>query len=230
MTAALREEIVRVARALDARGLNRGSSGNVSARDGAAMLITPSGVPPAALAPELVARMALADDGGGWEGPLAPSTEWRFHRDLLRARPEFGAIVHSHAPWSTVLAVARRPIPAIHYMIAAFGGADIRCAGYARFGTAALSEAVVAAMAGRHGCLMANHGMLTAGPDLSRALWLAEELEALAHQLVHALAIGGPVLLSAAEIAEAAAAFAGYGPRPAAAGGGGGGGGAGAAG
>lgn len=221
MTAALREEIVAVARALDARGLNRGSSGNVSARDGAAMLITPSGVPPAALAPELVARMALADDGGGWEGPLAPSTEWRFHRDLYRARPEFGAVVHSHAPWSTVLAVARRPIPAIHYMIAAFGGADIRCADYARFGTAALSAAVVAAMAGRCGCLMANHGMLTAGPGLSRALWLAEELEALAHQHVHALAIGGPVLLSAAEIAEAAAAFAGYGPRPAVPGAGG---------
>lgn len=213
MTAVLRAEIVRVARALDAAGLNRGASGNVSARDGAAMLITPSGVPPAGLAPETIARMALDGDAGGWEGPLAPSTEWRFHRDLYRARPEFGAVVHAHAPWSTVLAVARRPIPPVHYMIAAFGGADIRCAGYARFGTAALSAEVVAAMAGRSGCLMANHGMLTAGPDLARALWLAGELEALAQQHVFALAIGGPVLLSAAEIAEAADAFAGYGPR-----------------
>lgn len=219
MTGGLRDEIVRVARALDSAGLNRGTSGNVSARDGAAMLITPSGVAPAALTPEMVARMALDDDAGGFRGPLAPSTEWRFHRDLYRARPEFGAVVHTHAPWATALAVARRPIPPVHYMIAAFGGPDIRCAGYARFGTAALSAEVVAAMAGRSGCLMANHGMLTAGPDLARALWLAVELEALAQQYAQALAVGGPVLLSAAEIAEAAAAFAGYGPRRAGAGG-----------
>ncbi|MCC6304689.1 MAG: class II aldolase/adducin family protein [Rhodobacteraceae bacterium] len=223
MTAALREAVVAAARQLDARGLNRGSSGNVSVRDGGAMLVTPSGIPPAALAPEMVARMALDDDGGGWEGPLRPSTEWRFHRDLYRARPEFGAVVHSHAPWSTVLAVARRPIPAVHYMIAAFGGPEIRCADYARFGTAALSAAVVRAMEGRAGCLMANHGMLTAAPALARALWLAEELEALARQYVQALAIGGPVLLTAAEIAEAALAFADYGPRLGTENGGGGG-------
>lgn len=210
-----RREIVARMRELEARGLNRGASGNLSVRVGAHMLITPSAVPAAELAPETIARMALDDPGGAWEGPLKPSTEWRFHRDLLRARPELGAVVHTHAPWSTVLAVARRPIPAVHYMIAAFGGPDIRCAGYARFGTAALSAEVLRAMEGRLGCLMANHGMLTAAPTLARACWLAVELEALAHQHVHALMIGGPVPLSAAEIAEAAAAFAGYGLREA---------------
>lgn len=209
--AALRAELVATARALDAQGLNRGSSGNLSVRLGEAMLITPSAVPPAALAPELMARMPLGDDTGAWEGPLKPSTEWRFHRDLYRARPEFGAIVHTHAPWCTVLAVARRPIPAVHYMIAAFGGPEIRVADYARYGTAALSAHVLRAMEGRAGCLMANHGMLTAAPTLARAAWLAAELEALAHQHVHALLIGGPRLLTEAEVAEAAAGFATYG-------------------
>ncbi len=208
---ALRREIVARARELDAKGLNRGASGNLSARSGGFMIVTPSAVPPAEMTPESLARMRLDDDSGAWEGPLKPSTEWRFHRDLLRARPELQAIVHTHAPWSTVLAVARRPIPAVHYMIAAFGGPDIRCSGYARFGTAELSAEVLRAMDGRLGCLMANHGMLTAAESLARACWLAEELEALAHQHVHALTIGGPVVLTEAEIAEATAAFAGYG-------------------
>lgn len=207
----LRAEIVAQARALDASGLNRGSSGNLSARDGDAMLITPSGIPAGSLEPEMLARMPLDREDGHWEGPLKPSTEWRFHRDLLRARPEFHAVVHTHAPFSTILAIARKPIPAIHYMMAAFGGPEIRVADYACYGTAALSAAVVAAMEGRMGCLMANHGMLTAGPTLPRATWLAHELEALAHQYVHILQIGGGYILTEAELDEARAGFATYG-------------------
>ena len=208
----LRAEIVAQCRALDRMGLNRGASGNVSARlEGGRVLVTPSAVPAADLEPGMLAVMALEDPDGGWEGPLKPSSEWRFHLDLLRARPELGAVVHTHAPFSTILAIARRPIPAIHYMIAAFGGPEIRVAGYARFGTAELSEQVVAAMEGRLGCLMANHGMLTAAGDLTRAVWLAGELEALAHQYVHLLQIGGGHVLSDDQVAETAAAFAGYG-------------------
>lgn len=209
--AALRAEIVARARALDAGGLNRGSSGNLSARDGDAMLITPSGVPAGALEPGMIARMPLDREDGVWEGPLKPSTEWRFHRDLLCARPDFGAVVHTHAPFATILAIARRQIPAIHYMMAAFGGPEIRVADYACYGTAALSAAVVAAMEGRAGCLMANHGMLTAGPTLARAAWLAFELEALAHQYYHVLQIGGGHVLTAADLAEVQAGFATYG-------------------
>lgn len=153
---------------------------------------------------------------GAWDGPMKPSSEWRFHRDLLQARAEFGAVVHTHAPFSTILAIARKPIPAVHYMMAAFGGPDIRCSDYATFGTAALSAAVVAAMEGRAGCLMANHGMVVGGATLARAAWLAHELEALAHQHYHALLIGGAVVLSAEELAETAAGFAGYGVQPAA--------------
>lgn len=208
----LRAEIVACARDLDASGLNRGTSGNLSVREGDAMLITPSGIPAKALEPGMLARMPLDREDGHWEGPLKPSTEWRFHRDLLRARPEFGAIVHTHAPFSTILAIARKPIPAIHYMMAAFGGPEIRVADYACYGTAALSRAVVAAMEGRAGCLMANHGMLTAGPTLARATWLAQELEALAHQYVHLLQIGGGHVLSEADLAEVRAGFSTYGP------------------
>ncbi|PWR02492.1 class II aldolase [Meridianimarinicoccus roseus] len=206
-----RSAIVAACRQLERDGLNRGASGNVSVRAGQDMLITPSAVGYDALLPEMIARMPLADPNGAWHGPRKPSSEWRFHRDILRARPDIGAVVHTHAPFSTILAVARRPIPAIHYMIAAFGGPEIRVAGYARYGTAALSENVVAAMDGRNGCLMANHGMVVGGPDLTRALWLAGELEALAHQYYHALAIGGGHVLTDAEIAETAEGFASYG-------------------
>ncbi len=210
MTDALRIAIVEAARALDAQGLNRGTTGNVSVRDGDAILITPSAIPSADLTPDLVARMPL-DGGGTWEGPRKPSSEWRFHLDLMRARSDIEAIVHTHAPFATVLSVTRRPIPAIHYMMAAFGGPDIRCADYATFGTAALSASVLAAMEGRFGCLMANHGMLVAGRTLPQAMWLAGELEALAHQYVHALAIGGAHVLTEAELAETLEGFAGYG-------------------
>lgn len=208
--AVLRQEIVAKCRELDAAGLNRGSSGNISARLGDDMLITPSAIPARDLEPGLIARMGLGGDGD-WEGPKKPSSEWRFHRDLLRARADVAAVVHTHAPFSTILAIARRPIPAIHYMIAAFGGADIRCAGYATYGTAELSAEVVAAMQGRNGCLMANHGMLVAGPNLTRTTWLAHELEALAHQYYHALLIGGGHVLTDAQIAQTAVGFAGYG-------------------
>lgn len=207
----IRKDMVAACKKLEADGLNRGASGNVSVRSGKHMLITPTAVGYDVIQPEMMAKMALGDEDGGWKGPNAPSSEWRFHRDIFLARPDINAVVHTHAPWCTVLAVARKPIPAIHYMIAAFGGPDIRVAGYARYGTAELSAHVVAAMEGRNGCLMANHGMVVGGPDLTRALWLAGELEALAHQHYHTLVIGGGHVLSDAEIADTAKGFATYG-------------------
>lgn len=196
---------------LEAEGLNRDASGNISVRQGDTMLITPSAVSYDEIQPEMMAQLALDDDAGEWKGPKAPSSEWRFHRDILRARPDVNAVVHTHAPFSTILAIARRPIPALHYMIAAFGGPEIRVAGYARYGTAELSANIVEAMAGRNGCLMANHGMVVGGPSLRRALCLAGELEALAHQHYHVLAIGGGHQLSDAQIEETARGFESYG-------------------
>jgi L-fuculose-phosphate aldolase len=216
--AASRREIVRCYRWMVAHGLTQGASGNLSVRLGTDMLITPSGVAPDALEPHLIARMPLSSDDGSWSGPLKPSTEWRFHRDILNSRPEASAVVHAHSPYATALAIARREIPACHYMTAAFGGDTIRCGGYALFGTQELSDLAIEALRDRNGCLLANHGMITLGPTLDRALWLAVELETLAQQYTLSLAVGGPVLLSEAEIAEARAAFADYGrssPAPA---------------
>ncbi len=210
---AARETVVAAMRELGTSGLNRGTSGNVSLRFGDAMLITPSAVPPAELTPDLVARMDLADEAGGWEGPRPPSSEWRFHRDILRARPEANAVVHTHSPYATVLAIGRRPIPAVHYMIAGFGGATIPCSDYATFGTPELSAAALAALEGRNGCLLANHGSITVAPTMARALWLAVELETLAFQYHQALLLGDPVILTDDEIAAAAEKFSTYGRR-----------------
>jgi L-fuculose-phosphate aldolase len=209
----LREEIIASARRMNASGLTHGTSGNVSARCGDRMLITPSATPYDALEPAMLAAMPLEGDYGAWEGPLKPSTEWRFHLDILRARPEVGAVVHAHSPYATVLAIAGKAIPACHYMIAAFGGMEIRCAPYATFGTKALSDHALTALEGRAACLLANHGMIAVGPTLAKAMWLATELETLASQYYHSLLIGGPNLLGEAAIAETARAFAGYGVR-----------------
>lgn len=203
-----RRAIVEAAQALAARGLVTGTSGNISVRDGAAMLITPSAVPPDRLTPEGIVRVPLAT-GPGMGGPR-PSSEWRFHRDILASRPATGAVVHTHSPHATALAMARRDIPAAHYMVALFGGGDVRCSAYATFGTAALSQAALAALEGREACLLANHGAIALGADLAEAMARAEELETLARQYTIALSIGGPALLTEAEIAEAQDAFAGY--------------------
>lgn len=207
-----RREIVAACRELADTGLTVGTSGNISVRAGGVMLITPSATPYAELTPEMICEMPLDGPEGVWTGPRKPSTEWRFHRDILRARPEIGAVVHAHPPHCTALAMARREIPPCHYMIAAFGGANVRCAGYARYGTAELSALVLQALQDRTACLMANHGMIALGETLSRAMWRAAELEALARQYCIALSIGGPVLLSDEQIGEAARAFATYAP------------------
>ena len=196
---------------MNATGLNHGTAGNISQRFGDKMLITPSATPYSELAPGDIACMPLNRDYGSWSGPLKPSVEWRFHLDIMQARPEIGAIVHAHSPFATILAMARKPIPACHYMIAAFGGTDIRCSGYARYGTAELSSEALTALEGRLGCLLANHGMIALGPNLEKAMWLAIELETIAKQYFHTLLIGGPVILSEQEIAETAKGFAGYG-------------------
>jgi L-fuculose-phosphate aldolase len=209
----VREALIAQCRWMNASGLNQGTAGNISVRHEGRMLITPSAVPYDAMAPEMIAAMPIEGEYGAWAGPLRPSTEWRFHLDIMRSRPDVGSIVHTHSTYATVLAIARKSIPAVHYMIAAFGGPDIRCAGYARFGTKELSDLALVALEGRNGCLLANHGMIAAGGDLDHAMWLAVELETLAKQYYLSLAIGTPHILSDAEIGEAAQSFANYGVR-----------------
>jgi L-fuculose-phosphate aldolase len=204
----LRISIAEAARATVTEQLNRGSSGNVSARFGEGFLVTPSGLPSAAISPDQVVCMTM---DGTATGALAPSSEWRIHRDIYLSRPEIGAVVHVHSPFAVSLACLRRAIPPFHYMVAVAGGKDIRCGAYATFGTQALSAHVLAALEDRRACLMANHGMIATGRDLALAVALAVEVESLCEQFWRASMMGEPVLLSDAEMDAALAKFHGYG-------------------
>ena len=208
----LRQQLIAAARGMEPARLNRGTSGNLSVRtveNGAAgFLITPSGMPYATLNPEDIVFM---HHDGRPAGLREPSSEWRIHRDIYAARPEAQAILHAHSPFATSLACLRRAIPPFHYMIARFGGDTLRCADYATFGTQALSDAAIAALQDRSGCLLANHGMLVFGRDPAHALALAVELEELCEQYWRARQLGAPVLLDSAEMARVQEKFASYG-------------------
>jgi L-fuculose-phosphate aldolase len=206
----MRRSIIAACRTMNASGINQGTSGNISARFGDNMLITPSGVPYDEMAPRSVARMTLTGEYGSWEGPLDPSSEWRFHLDIMKARPEVGAVVHTHSTYATTLAICGKEIPAIHYMMAAAGGPSVRLAPYATYGTKELSDLALKALEGRTCCLLSNHGMIATGPNLKRAMWLAVELE----QYYLSLMIGGAQMLSDAEIGRVIEKFKNYGPRP----------------
>ena len=203
-----RESVVTAARELDVQGLNRGTSGNVSVRFRDGLLITPSGLPTSRMRPDDVVPVGF---DGTHPSTQKPSSEWRFHRDILAARPELGAVVHAHPVYCTAFAMCGREIPAVHYMIAAFGGPTVRCAPYAAYGTAELSELALAALSDRNACLLANHGMISAGADLEKALWLAVELETLCQQYAVALQVGAPMILTDHEIGSTVERFRGYG-------------------
>ncbi len=192
MHTSLAAQVAHLARKSVAIGLNQGSSGNVSARSADGFVITPSGREMAELAGE---EMVAMDMAGQVLGTGQPSSEWRFHRDIYAAFPEANAVVHAHSPFAVALSCLRRPIPPFHYMVAMAGGTDIRCAGYATFGTQALSDQVIEALQGRRACLMANHGLVAWGRGLEGALALALEAEALCGQYLRACQVGEPVLL-----------------------------------
>jgi L-fuculose-phosphate aldolase len=168
----LRESVVTGCRELARRGLTYGKSGNISVRrDELSFFVSPTGMAYGSLVPDDIPLMDLA---GRWYGRRRPSSEWRFHRDILRARGEVAAIVHTHSPKATSLACTARGIPAFHYMVAVAGGTDIRCAPYHTFGSQELSDGALVALQGRLACLLANHGVIALGRDLEGALNLAE--------------------------------------------------------
>ena len=207
--AALRERIVATARRMNALGINQGSSGNVSARIEGGFLVTPSGVPYEELQPADIVHVGR---DGHATGHRAPSSEWRFHRDIYARRPEAGAVVHTHSAFATTLACLRRPIPAFHYEVAFAGGTDIRCAPYRTFGTQALSDAALAALEGRRACLLAHHGVIAFGTDLDDALRLADKVEALARLYWQAIQLAEPTVLVDSEMASVLERFRHYGP------------------
>lgn len=208
--AALRQALLAAVHFLQKAGLNHGASGNCSTRCAQGLLITPSGRPPQAMTPKDMVHLSL---DGQISGRGQPSSEWRFHCDILRHRPDVGAVVHTHSPFATTLSCLRRDVPALHYMIALTGADRIRCAPYAVFGSQELSDFALEALAGSRACLLANHGMIALGETLEAACTLAQEVESLCGLYWRCLQVGGPVLLSAAQMAEAHARFAHYGGR-----------------
>jgi len=203
-----RQAIIDACRRMNALGINQGTSGNISVRHEDGLLITPTSVPYDAMTVEQIVFMTM--DGAFAEGQK-PSSEWRFHLDIMRHRGDINAVVHAHPTYATILAIMGLEIPAVHYMIAAAGGDTIRCAPYATFGTAELSAHAVKALDGRMACLLDHHGMIAIGVSLARALWLAVEVETLARQYHGCLQIGKPPVLPSDEIERVRRKMAGYG-------------------
>ena len=204
----LKAAVLGAARRMNALGINRGRAGNVSARWDHGFVVTPTGMAGDECTAADMVFMGL--DGKARPG-RTPSSEWRFHRDIYVARPEAGAVVHSHAPFATALACMETGIEPFHYMVARFGGRDVRCAAYATFGTQALSDDLLVALEDRCGLLMAHHGMVVFGRDLDHALDLAVELETLCEQYWRVLQLGVPKLLPEDEMARVLEKFSGYG-------------------
>ncbi len=209
MTMRLRDQLTATARRMSQLGLSPGMSGNVSVRGPHGLIVTPSGIDYADLNPDDAVELKL--DGSARAGQRTPSTEWRLHRDILVARPDVAAIVHTHSLFCTTVSVLRRPIPAIHYMVVLAGGDEIPCAEYATFGSAELAIAATRALGSGNACLLANHGMIALGDSLAGALRLAAEVETLAAQYWHASQLGQPHVLDRDELLKVKARFADYG-------------------
>jgi L-fuculose-phosphate aldolase len=206
-----RRAIIEACRNMNRLGLVKGTSGNISFRAGDGLLISPTGMEYDALEPRHIVPLRW---DGSFEGAVEPSSEWRFHRDLLLARPDLNAVVHTHSKHATAVGILGRDIPAIHYIIAAAGGHDVRCAPYETFGTPELAARVVTAMEGRLACLLAHHGAITAGVTLAAAMALALTLEELAEQYLLLLPLGEPPVLPRDEMDRVVAKFATYGRQP----------------
>jgi len=202
-----RKLLVDFTRRCSGAGLNHGSTGNLSVRSGSGFLVTPSGIPADQLDEGAMVELAL---DGTPRGLGKPSSEWRLHAAIYAARTDARAIVHAHPAFSTTIACLRQDIPPVHYMIAVTGAHRVRCSAYATFGTAELSAAAVDALGESRACLLANHGLVTIGPDLETAFRIAVEVETVAEYWWRAKAAGEPVLLTEAEMKAAVEKFKDY--------------------
>lgn len=194
---ALRNEMVATCRRMNESGINQGTAGNLSVRNPKGFLITPTSLPYDRMQPDNLVQMFF---DGTYEGDLRPSSEWRFHRDILQKRKDIDCVLHCHSVYATTLAVHHKTIPSFHYMTAVAGGTTIRCARYATFGTQALSDAVLEALEGRLACLLGQHGQISLGKTPAAALALAVEVETLSRLYVQALTLGEPPVLSDEEM------------------------------
>ena len=203
-----RVQLLKIAQKLIATGLNKGTAGNASVRCEGGFLVTPSGMAVEEMRDNSMVKMQF---DGSFEAEKIPSSEWRFHRDILQSRADINAVIHTHSMFATTLACLHKDIPPFHYMIAVVGGDTIRCAPYALFGSQALSDNALAALTDRKACLLANHGMICLGKDLDDALAVTVEVENLCEQYWRALQLGKPHILSEAEMRDVFQQFKGYG-------------------
>lgn len=197
--AALREEMVATCRRMNAAGINQGTSGNLSVRNPGGFLVTPTSLPYDRMQPGDLVQMGF---DGTFEGARRPSSEWRFHRDILAARPDIDCVLHCHSIYATSLAVHHITIPSFHYMTAVAGGTTIRCSRYETFGTQALSDAALEALEDRLACLLGQHGQIALGKTQEAALALAIEVETLARLYLQARVLGEPPVLPEEEMAR----------------------------
>ncbi len=208
----VRKNIISTLKEMNSKGINQGTSGNISSRFGDTMLISPSATAYDDIEPHMIAAIDLSGEmTDKWKGPKKPSTEWRFHWRLLKTRHHIQSVIHAHPPYCSTLAILRKGIPACHYMIAAFGGNDVKCSEYATFGSALLADHAIIAMEGRSACLLANHGMIAIGDSLDEAMWRSVELETVARQYYQALLVGKPTILSDDQVEDTHRMFADYG-------------------
>lgn len=204
-----RQSLVVAALDAEAQRLNIGTTGNISARLNGGMLITPSGIPPKKLKPELIVAMDL---DGAWSGDIKPSTEWALHAAIYKSRPEVSAVMHAHPDHCVALSCARENLPAFHYMVAGFGGDDVRCSKYASFGSPELAKFAVEALENRTACLLANHGMVAIGTSVAEAFNRTVKLETMVRQFLLCRSFSAPVLLTVNEMTEVEQRYrAGYG-------------------
>jgi L-fuculose-phosphate aldolase len=213
---AARLAVCRYARRLAADGLVVGTAGNISVRDGDAIAVTPTGVDYAELEPALIPVVDPA--GTVLHGALRPTSELPMHLAIYAdaVDPEgqpIRAVVHTHSLHATAVGTLVSEIPPIHYATAELGG-SVRVADYATYGTPELAAAALVALAGRRGCLLANHGALVHGPDLAAAYQRAAVLEWLCQLWLTASAAGAPRLLPPGEIERVVDKFRGYGQKP----------------
>lgn len=193
-TLEVRKQLISSALELLESGLITGTAGNLSVRVGDHIIITPSGAAYDQLEPEDLATVDIDGQIVNVRGTNRPSSETPLHLSVYRAT-DARAVVHTHSPFANAVGLVRDELPRVHYAIRALGG-RVRVAPYATFGTQELADNVIAAIEGRTGCILRNHGTVVYGSSLPEALDRAAKLEWVSALYIRAATLGEPAELT----------------------------------
>ncbi|MBP2630854.1 MAG: Ribulose-5-phosphate 4-epimerase and related epimerase and aldolase [Firmicutes bacterium] len=204
-------QIVEYGKKMSSSGLSKGTSGNISVynHETKYMAISPSGIGYFETEPQDVVIMDL--DGNIIDGDRKPSSEHNIHSSFYKAKPDMGAVVHTHSTFCSTLACMNLPINAVHYVIGGAGAATVPCAEYATFGTSELAKNAIDACGKSKAVLLANHGLVTCGINLAKAFGLAVNMEFVAEMQWRCLCAGKPVIIDDNEMAHVMEEFKTYG-------------------